>query len=149
MILQGLDSCSCRENTPHGASNPHLLLITLPLPPVNKVCCHCPRPPPTPQNLGFFTVCLGFGQFFLVCLGPRTQETHSWLRMEPVNAQFRRKPTISCLFCRFSAIIIGKTRLAFWGMGGREVAFLIRKRFNFPEPFRLVRKTLLISFSRI
>ena len=75
---------------------------------------------------------------------PGCRETHSWLRVELVNAQFRLKPTISCLFRRFSATIIGKTRLAFWGMGG--VDFLIRKRFNFPEPFRLVRKTLFISF---
>ena len=36
-----------------------------------------------------------------------------------------------------------------FGVYGGGVEFLIRKRFNFPEPFGLVRKTLLISFSRI
>ena len=38
-----------------------------------------------------------------------------------------------------------KNKIGILGYGGVE--FLIRKRFNFPEPFRLVRKTLLISFS--
>ena len=37
-----------------------------------------------------------------------------------------------------------KNEIGILGSRGRGVEFLIRKRFNFPEPFRLVRKTLLI-----
>ena len=75
---------------------------------------------------------------------PGCGEIHSWLRMEPVNAQFRQKPAMSCLFCRFSATIIGKRVLEFRPNPNFKMSdFLIRKRFNFPEPFRLVRKTLL------
>ena len=37
--------------------------------------------------------------------------------------------------------VVGFSIIEFSNMGGFEL--LIRKRFNFPEPFRLVRKTLL------
>ena len=59
----------------------------------------------------------------------------------PISVRNPAFPDISCLFGLFSATIIGNTRLA---LGEGVVEFLIRKRFNFPEPFRLVRKTLLI-----
>ena len=49
-------------------------------------------------------------------------------------------------FADFRQLLL-ENKIGILGYGGVEV--LIRKRFNFPEPFRLVRKTLLISFSRI
>ena len=47
-------------------------------------------------------------------------------------------------FADFRQLLLEKQDWHFGVWGGGE--FLIRKRFNFPEPFRLVRKTLLISF---
>ena len=45
-------------------------------------------------------------------------------------------------FADFRQLLLEKQDWHFGVYGGVE--FLIRKRFNFPEPFRLVRKTLLI-----
>ena len=74
---------------------------------------------------------------------PGCRETHSWLRVEPVNAQFHQKPTISCFLADFLGNYYWKENIGFLGVWGGGFEFLIRKRFNFPEPFRLVRKTLL------
>ena len=59
----------------------------------------------------------------------------------PISVENQLFPS---LLADFRQILLETQDWHFGGWGGFE--FLIRKRFNFPEPFRLVRKTLLISF---